>query len=375
MPSITCRISGSFDGSTVLNTATAILTPIAGSADAYSLSNIVNLGVINLKALNGMITGPGGLLNGSAARIVYVEYSSGAATSFTAFVGIDLSGSTPLQQVSPSREVNPATASPPAVFDLAAPSLDHSLVLTSNAAPGVQEIVFHLQVVDPSSNFEADFTADASTPAEGAEVFSSTIATAALTIPLSTIQRYNASGGAFAVNTPSADTLNGRFGVKECAGSITALTVTATSGTTIENLDGVIGATAVITQADVCVMWQLDPNVGGANPIWRVIFPTLQESVLLVPAADAAVAILRTTGGMQLTVTGAGNVAISTTSSFAGQVIDLFAVAVAGGGSYTLALSGGGTLTLNATGEGATVMRNTANTGWVCTGLSGATIV
>lgn len=105
--------------------------------------------------------------------------------------------------------------------------------------------------------------------------------------------------------------------------------------------------------------------------------PILQaqvSSVLLVPAADAAVAILNTTGGIQLTVTGAGNVAISTSSSYAGQVINLFAVAVAGGGSYTLALNTG-TLTLNATGESAVVMRNTANTNWFCVGLSGATIV
>ena len=105
--------------------------------------------------------------------------------------------------------------------------------------------------------------------------------------------------------------------------------------------------------------------------------PILQaqvSSVLLVPAADAAVAILDTTGGIQLTVTGAGNTAITTTSSYAGQVINLFAVAVAGGGSYTLALNTG-TLTLNATGESAVVMRNTANTQWFCCGLSGATIV
>jgi hypothetical protein len=60
---------------------------------------------------------------------------------------------------------------------------------------------------------------------------------------------------------------------------------------------------------------------------------------------------------------------------FAGQRVNLFAVAVAGGGSYTLVLDVG-TLTLNATGEGAVVMRNAGNTAWVCVGLSGgATIV
>ena len=49
------------------------------------------------------------------------------------------------------------------------------------------------------------------------------------------------------------------------------------------------------------------------------------------------------------------NVAISTTSSYSGQIVDLYAVAVSGGGSYTLALDSG-TLTLNATGESATII-------------------
>ena len=103
--------------------------------------------------------------------------------------------------------------------------------------------------------------------------------------------------------------------------------------------------------------------------------PIAQSQVsgsLVAPAADAAAAILDTTRAMRLTVTGAGNVAISTSSSYAGQVVNLFAVAVAGGGSYTLALDSG-TLTLNATSESAVIMREGAN--WVCVGLSGATIV
>jgi hypothetical protein len=103
--------------------------------------------------------------------------------------------------------------------------------------------------------------------------------------------------------------------------------------------------------------------------------PIAQSQVaglLVAPAADAAAAILTTTRAMRLTVTGAGNVAISTTSSHSGQLIHIFAVAVAGGGSYTLALDSG-TLTLNATGESAVVMRDGSN--WVCVGLSGATIV
>lgn len=98
------------------------------------------------------------------------------------------------------------------------------------------------------------------------------------------------------------------------------------------------------------------------------------SGIVLQPAADAAVAILNTTRGVQLTVTAAPTVVISTSSSYAGQVLNLFALAVAGGGSYTLALDVG-TLTLNATGEGAVVIRNAGNTAWVCVGLSGATIV
>lgn len=63
------------------------------------------------------------------------------------------------------------------------------------------------------------------------------------------------------------------------------------------------------------------------------------------------------------------------TRDWRGQVVNLFASAVSGGGSYTLAVSGGGTLTLNAANEGAVVMRNAANDAWVVVGLSGATIV
>jgi hypothetical protein len=106
--------------------------------------------------------------------------------------------------------------------------------------------------------------------------------------------------------------------------------------------------------------------------------PILQAQVVSVvsqPAADAAVEIDGTIGGLQLTVTGAGNVAISTNANcYAGQKVNLFAIAVAGGGSYTLALDVG-TLTLNASGESAVVQRNAGDTAWVCCGLSGATIV
>lgn len=99
------------------------------------------------------------------------------------------------------------------------------------------------------------------------------------------------------------------------------------------------------------------------------------SSVVLQPAADAAVEIDATVAGVQLTVSAASPVVISTNANcYPGQKVHLFAVAVAGGGSYTLALDVG-TLTLNATGEGAVVMRNAGDTAWVCVGLSGATIV
>jgi hypothetical protein len=100
------------------------------------------------------------------------------------------------------------------------------------------------------------------------------------------------------------------------------------------------------------------------------------SQVVAQPAADAAFEIDATIGGVQLTVTAAGNVAITTNANaFPGQRVNLFALSVAGGGSYTLALDVG-TLTLNATSEGAIVMRNAGDTAWVCVGLSGgATIV
>ena len=137
-------------------------------------------------------------------------------------------------------------------------------------------------------------------------------------------------------------------------------------------LDAATGATPLA--ADTVVFG--DASAAGAVRKTTIgALPIAQAQVsgsLVAPAADAAAAILDTTRAMRLTVTGAGNVAISTSSSYAGQVINLFAVAVAGGGSYTLALDSG-TLTLNATGESAAIMRVGAN--WVCIGLFGATIV
>ena len=68
-------------------------------------------------------------------------------------------------------------------------------------------------------------------------------------------------------------------------------------------------------------------------------------------------------------VTAGGNVAISTTSSVAGQEIYLRAMAVAGGGSYTLAVTGG-TLTLNSTGEAAIIKRDNTNAAWYVMALT-----
>lgn len=106
-------------------------------------------------------------------------------------------------------------------------------------------------------------------------------------------------------------------------------------------------------------------------------FPVAQAQVagsLLAPAADGAVALLNTTRAVVMTVSASGTVQISTSSSYAGQVINLFASSVSGGGKYTLGVSGGD-LTFNASAEGATIIRNAANSAWIVVGLSGATIV
>lgn len=180
----------------------------------------------------------------------------------------------------------------------------------------------------------------------------------------------DATAGAFTLTLPDAvQVVIGKpYAVKETSG-VAAITVDAAGAGTI---DGSANLTVPLSEAAVLV-----PTAIAAGLVtWRVLSQTAAQvaSVVLQPAADAAVAILSTTGGIQLTVTGAGNVAISTTSSYAGQKLDLFALAVGGGGSYTLALDVG-TLTLNAASESARVQRNAANTAWICTGLSGATIV
>lgn len=147
--------------------------------------------------------------------------------------------------------------------------------------------------------------------------------------------------------------------------------------TTVAGEIAATAAKAVPVAADVLLI----NDSAAANALASVTIGTLPitqsqvASVVAQPAADAAFEIDGTIGGVQLTVTGAGNVAISTNANcYAGQKVNLFALAVAGGGSYTLALDVG-TLTLNATSESAVVQRNAGDTAWVCVGLSGATIV
>ena len=94
------------------------------------------------------------------------------------------------------------------------------------------------------------------------------------------------------------------------------------------------------------------------------VVPPAPSGSSLSPAADAAIAITSAITEINMTVSAAGTVVISTSSSVANQTIYMRAAAVAGGGSYTLAVTGG-TLTFNSTGEAAIVKRNAANSAWV----------
>jgi hypothetical protein len=99
------------------------------------------------------------------------------------------------------------------------------------------------------------------------------------------------------------------------------------------------------------------------------------RKILLRPAADGAVTLLPTTGGVELEISAAGTVVIATDPTcYRGQEVSFRAKAVAGGGSYTLDLGGGTNLVINATGEAPRVMRSETDT-WVVMGLEGATIV
>lgn len=147
--------------------------------------------------------------------------------------------------------------------------------------------------------------------------------------------------------------------------------------------DNVAGEIAAITSKATPVASDLivieDAAAGNAKKRATVgSLPVAQAQVagiLLEPAADAAVTILGTTRAVNLTVTGASNIAIANGAGlYAGQVVSLRGVAVSGGGSYTLAVQGG-TLTINATDEEPEVMRNAANDAWVVIRKGTATIV
>lgn len=96
--------------------------------------------------------------------------------------------------------------------------------------------------------------------------------------------------------------------------------------------------------------------------------------IMLEPAADAAVTILGTTSAVVLQVSAAGTVVIANGAGlYAGQAVQFFASAVAGGGKYTLAVQGG-TLNIDATDEAPIAKRNAANDAWVVISKGGATI-
>ena len=96
-------------------------------------------------------------------------------------------------------------------------------------------------------------------------------------------------------------------------------------------------------------------------------------SAMLDITVDGACEIVSTTSAIRLQSSTTGAKAITTGSSYPGQVVPIFLLA-ASGGSYTLALDAD-TLTLDASSECAIVVRNVADTAWVCVGLTGATIV
>lgn len=91
----------------------------------------------------------------------------------------------------------------------------------------------------------------------------------------------------------------------------------------------------------------------------------VQPTAARAPAADAAVALVRTDGHIELNST-TGTKAITTTSADEGQIVSLRAGTVSGG-SYTLAVTGG-TLTLNSAGELAVIKR--VGSAWIVLALT-----
>ena len=138
-----------------------------------------------------------------------------------------------------------------------------------------------------------------------------------------------------------------------------------------------ITAKAAPTANDLVVI----EDAAAANVKKRVTIGSLPVAqaqvvgILLEPGDDAAVELLGTTSAVVVTVAGAVPVVVTNGAGlYAGQQVQLFASAVAGGGSYTVAVQGG-TLTIDATGEAPIIKRNAANDAWVVVSLGGATIV
>lgn len=88
-------------------------------------------------------------------------------------------------------------------------------------------------------------------------------------------------------------------------------------------------------------------------------------------ASNAAAAITDTVGAVYLVASTASAKGITTSSSFAGQKINVFLLA-ASGGSYTIAVEGG-TITLDAALECCVIARTNEDDAWLMVGLTGGT--
>jgi hypothetical protein len=146
---------------------------------------------------------------------------------------------------------------------------------------------------------------------------------------------------------------------------------TPTYGWMLSKADSATGGidSAQIADGAIDLVHMSADSVDSDQYVDASVDPIHMSTTAITPAADGAVAILNTTTEINLTVTAAGTVVISTSSSAPGQEILLRAVAVSGGGAYTL-VTVGGTLTLNSTGETAKVKRNAANNAWLVVSLS-----
>jgi hypothetical protein len=380
---IKVTISGEFtadDDDTLASTAQ--LVAIAGTLNAFELKdedgvNLVDLGVIPVSVLNVLAAAAevAGFPDGRA-KVIYARYVSGAATEFSASAAIDL-GST-MTSVGPTLECAPTTDVPAQVGPIGLP-IDHALQLRSDVS-GAQTIFILLEPVATDVELEDALAVTADDDDDRVQpVATGVIVASGSTVQADTWQSIDATAGAISVTMPGTvawtyEAYKGtRAGLIEVGGSVNVVTVSAGAfADYIQDPDTLeLAATATLDVAYLSVGWQL--VAVGSDTVWMIDSPLEPPPQVTKPTADAAVAITRRTGGLQLRVTTAANVAITTTSAKRGQLLHLFALSVAGGGSYTLALDVG-TLTLNATGESAVVMRTDADA-WMCVGLSGATIV